>query len=146
MNKPKIYLAHPMRGKLGSKGDGEYGYQNANSAIAIENVRWLRKTYPQVEFYCPGEVETPVQMCSKLGYLTTEQILYMDLCILQQLCHGGLMHRWEDSEGVDGEMKKCQDLGYPWVLVTDSPHIQLCNQKPIKIFIQEVLNYCKHVS
>jgi len=139
MRKPKIYYAHPMRGKLGSKGDGEYGYQNKNSDIAIENVKWLRIVFPQVEWYCPGEVETPVQMFTKLGYITTPQILYMDICVLQQLCQGGLIHRWEPSEGADGEMKRCQELGYPYLLVEESPLIWECNLSAIQYFVKKVL-------
>jgi len=143
MNKPMIYLAHPIRGKLGSKASKLYKIQNKNNAIAIKNVKWLREHYPNVRWYCPGEVDTPVQMLCKLGYITEKQVLYMDFCILRELCFGGLMHRWEPSIGVDGEIKECKELNYPYIIVEESPHIWECNQEPIKNLIGEIIKLWK---
>ena len=146
MNQPKIYLAHPMRGKLGSGGNQEYNYQNVNSAQAIKNVQWLRLVFPQVDFYCPGEVEEPIQMAAKKGLMTTEEVLYMDLCILQENCCGALLHRWEPSEGVNGELNRVRDLGYPWTLIEGPSDITKCSMEDfisIKLLVDEVLEFDK---
>lgn len=146
MDQPKIYLAHPMRGKLGSGGNKEYNYQNVNSAQAIKNVQWLRLVSPQVDWYCPGEVELPVQTLQKLEMVTTEQVLNMDLYILKECCCGALIHRWEPSEGVNGELKRTQDLGYPWTIIEEPADITKCSVEDfisIKLLVDEVLEFDK---
>ena len=138
-DKPRIYLAHPMRGKLGSGGDNAHNYQNKNSDIAIRNVRWLRERFPEVYWYCPGEVEIPVQTLFRLGFVSTEQILQMDLVVLEERCYGGLIHRWEPSIGATGEMGRCIELGYPYLLFEDSSDISDCPIGNIQVLIEKVV-------
>jgi hypothetical protein len=146
LEKPMIYLGHPIRGKLPadieealSPDHPFFKYENENCKIAIENVEWLRYSYPEVRWYCPGEVEIPVQMGHRLGYLNIESILDIDFHIIQELCMGGVLHRWEDSNGVDREIKKFKEIEYPYAVVSDSPKIWECDQELIRGVIAEVL-------
>lgn len=146
MKKPKIYYAHPMRGKLGSGGSENYNYQNSNSEQAVKNVTWLRLVFPRVDWYCPGEVEEPVQAFRKLGMVTTEQVLDMDLYLLKEHCLGVLAHRWEASEGVNGEIQRVQSLNFPWTIVEDPADITKCSMEDfisIKLLVDEVLEFVK---
>ena len=142
-SKPMIYLCHPMRGKKGDTGESniDYDYQNVNSDIAIENVRWLRVQYPQVNWYCPGEVEPPVQTAHRLGFLTVDQIFEIDFSIIKDMCSGALAHEWEDSVGVKKEVDRCIDFGYPFYIFTESKYIWECNQEAILALVNRVLEF-----
>ncbi len=138
--RPKIYVSHPMRGKKGNTKEGniDHNYQNQNSAIAVLNTIWLRKRFPRIDFYCPGEVELPVQTFYKLGLVSVEEILTMDCNILENCCCGTLALSWEDSVGVAREVQKTTELGYPLFIYKDTPYIWNC-QEGIYDFIQTVM-------
>lgn len=142
-SKPMIYLAHPMRGKKGDTKESnvDYANQNKNSCTAINNVRWLRDHYPQVDWYCPGEVEPPVQTAHQLGYLSINQILEIDFTIIRDRCLGLLAHRWESSVGVDKEVENCKDFQYPYSIFEESPFIWECNQSQIQELVDVVLRF-----
>jgi hypothetical protein len=142
--KPMIYLGHPIRGKMkiygGKTNDGVYDYENVNCAQAVENVNWLRKTYPEVRWYCPGEVETPVQMAHRMGMLTVPQILDMDFAIIRLLCSGGLLHIWEHSSGAEKEAERCLEWNYPHLVLREVPkEIWECDQGVIQLMVRQVL-------
>jgi hypothetical protein len=141
--KPRIYLAHPMRGKKGDtkESNKDYDYQNENCEIAIQNLKALREFFPMVNWYCPAEVEIPVQMAHRLGYLTVEQILDIDFNIIKNICSGALLHRWEDSVGVDQETARCVEWGYPHFIYEDSSDITECDLVLIKKLVDSVLDF-----
>ena len=140
-DKPKLYFSHPMRGKKGNTEEGniDHKYQNENSNNAVLNVYWLREMFPQIEFYCPGEVEIPVQTMYQLGYVTVEQILIMDQIIIEKRCCGTLVHKWEDSVGADIELKRTKELGYPYLVFTESKNIWDCPWKKIKNLVNKAM-------
>lgn len=141
--KPTIYLAHPMRGKKGDTkaSNIDYDYQNENCEIALLNLKWLREEFSQVNWYCPAEVETPVQMAHRLGYLTVEQILDIDFNIIKNICSGAFLHRWEDSVGVDQETARCVEWGYPHYIYQDTPDIRKCDREIIQKLVDSVIDF-----
>jgi len=141
--KPTIYLAHPMRGKKGDTKESniDYAYQNRNCEIAIRNLKVLRKNFPMVNWYCPAEVEIPVQMGHRLGYLDTEQILDIDFNIIKRICSGALIHRWEDSVGADKETARCVEWGYPHFIYEESSDIRNCDLALIQKLVDSVIDF-----
>ena len=139
--KPMIYLSHPMRGKKGDteEGNSDQEYQNTNSEIAIMNLQWLRFMFPEVNWYCPGEVEIPVQTAYLLGFMDVEQILTMDCKIIEERCAGNLVHRWEASVGSDREEACSRKKGIPILVYEDSKYIWNCSLKKIREFVNSVL-------
>lgn len=141
--KPTIYLAHPMRGKKGDTKESniDYNYQNENCEIALQNLIVLRRGFPQVKWYCPAEVEIPVQMAHKLGYLSVEQILDIDFNVIKHICSGAFLHRWEDSVGVDQETAHCVEWGYPHVIYEDSQDIRNCDKEIVQKLVDSVIDF-----
>jgi hypothetical protein len=144
--RPMIYLGHPIRGKKTTYGetvgpdDPVYDYETDNCEQAIINVGWLRHQFRGVRFYCPGEVEVPIQMAHRLGFMNIDQILKMDFEIIRQLCVAGLFHKWEDSKGVDKEIERCVEWSYPHLILEDcSRNIWSCDREKIAALVQVVL-------
>jgi len=140
--KPMIYLGHPIRGKktsYGKEDTGIYQYENMNCEQAIRNVQWLRQKFPEVRWYCPGEVEIPVQTAHRLGFLTVPQILEVDFHIIKELCLGGVLHRWEPSKGLAKEQERCVEWNYPHVVLEGPREIEHCDILAIKKVVDQVL-------
>jgi hypothetical protein len=141
-DKPMIYLGHPIRGKMTSYGKedaGIYQYENVNCAQAIANVHWLRKEFPQVRWYCPGEVEIPIQTAHRMGFLTVPQILEVDFHIIKELCSGAVLHKWEPSKGLAAEQGRCEAWNYPHVVLEGPWEIENCDLVAIKKVVDQVL-------
>jgi hypothetical protein len=143
VKKPMIYLGHPIRGKMKTYGGDDanvYNHENVNCLQAIDNVLWLRENYPQVRWYCPGEVETPIQMAHRMNFLSVPQILDMDFAIIRLECSGGLLHIWEDSKGAEKEAVRCEGWSYPYHVFREVPkEIWDCDQRPVVELVKSVL-------
>jgi len=128
-----------MRGNCKSTDPQEFrAHENANIAQAIENVKWLRYNFPQVDWYCPGEVNEPIQVAQDLGFLTVEQVLEIDYYIIKDNCHATLFHRWEDSEGMDGEQQANYEGHNLGCTINDTKFIWHCDYNVIRKFVEEV--------
>jgi len=69
--KPMIYYSHPIRGAAGK--DASIAYMQNNCRRAKENVKLLREIYPEVDWYCPGEVDLIIQILYTQGKLTEDE-------------------------------------------------------------------------
>lgn len=95
-------------GKFGKKATPEQIAKNCKKAI--EFGKWLRKTFPSVEFYIPAEHENFVTPCYRKGYLTIKQILEID-CEIISKCDGMLIYAPDDfiSNGMKVEWNSAKD-------------------------------------
>jgi hypothetical protein len=140
-SKPIIYYSHPIAGV--NKPDESYSHEDENCLIAIENIRWMRKVFTQVDWYCPGEVEIPMQTARKLHFLTIDQVLEIDFHIIKNKCHGGLLHSWETSIGLSKEKIRLEEFEYPHTEVNQSKLIWECDLHKIDLLIKDVLRFYK---
>lgn len=76
----KVYVSHTIQGKMREKATNEYVHANEQRAIEFTNK--LKKLFPKVEFYCPGEHNTFTRIAYLNGYITEEQILDIDCKII----------------------------------------------------------------
>lgn len=134
---PQIYYSHPIRGLCSDENN--YEYEKQNCCTAIENVLWLRNHFPQVKWYCPGEVEPPIVAARLLGFLTVQQILEIDYHIVKTQCSAGLIHRWEESNGTHKEEDLIIKLKYPSLVLIESRHISECPIYRIRALVDSVL-------
>jgi len=100
MRRIKVYYSTPIRGVWGDSASIEY--IRANCQQGIENVKFLRVNFPDVEWYCPAESDTLIQILFVAGKLSSKDILWGDCQIIED-CDGVLCHKWEASSGVDRE-------------------------------------------
>ena len=109
--KPIIYYSHPIRGAAGK--DASIAYMQNNCRRAKENVKLLREIYPEVDWYCPGEVDLIIQILYTQGKLTEDDILNADLEIIEKYCHGLFCHQWESSYGGNKEYDFAEENNIP---------------------------------
>ncbi len=144
--KPVVYYSHPISG---AKFDGKTGapanYEQENCEQAVLNVWWLRKWFPEVDWYCPGEVETPMRVARKLGLLNVKQVLDIDFYILEHECNASFCHKWEQSKGVDLEYALTKQLGYPAILFEQTKFISFSDISKIREFVNQVVTQKKEV-
>ena len=79
----RLYLSHSIRGKEGPKASLDTQNHNCEEAKRIANI--LRGLFPRLELYVPAENETFVQIAFDRGYITEEQILWVDCAIIDTL-------------------------------------------------------------
>lgn len=139
---PQIYYSHPIAGERGY-GDGrrnfDIEYEKHNCYTAVQNILWLRRNFPEVRWYCPGEVESPITAARQLGFLTAQQALEIDFYIIRTDCDGGLVHRWEGSNGTVKEENLLIQLEYPHILQTRSQNIWECDIVAIGSLVTKVM-------
>lgn len=75
-----IYLAHEIRGSEPHSP----AKQAANMSRALEAAKLLREKYPDKEFYVPAEHDDFPHQCLRMGLLTVDDVLRVDLSILKQ--------------------------------------------------------------
>jgi len=152
MKEPMIYYSHPIAGKKGvdaksheeyQKLSVDYEYENENCKIAVRNVQWLRNAFPQVRWYCPGEVEIPIQTARQLNLLLPKQVMDLDYVVIERRCHGGLLHLWQPSRGVLEEKKKLETLQYPSLMIPGTKEIWECDLGRIQNFVRRTINFSK---
>lgn len=140
--RPQIYYSHPIAGMAGY-GDGGRNfnaqYELSNCQTAVENTLWLRQHFPEVRWYCPGEVEPPIMVARQLGFLTVGQVLDIDYHIIKTQSSGGLIHRWEESNGTYREEELIIKLQYPNLVLTESRYISECSVYRIRTLVDSVL-------
>ena len=80
MSKIKAYVSHSIRGKMGKEATDEYMEENNLKAIAFGNE--LRKAFPNIDFYIPGDHDEFVCIAYKEKYINEKQILWIDCQII----------------------------------------------------------------
>jgi hypothetical protein len=78
-----IYLAHEIRGSEPHSP----AKQAANMSRALLAASLLREKYPDKAFYVPAEHDDFPQQCLRMGLLTVDDVLSVDLSILNR-CEG----------------------------------------------------------
>lgn len=91
----KIYLSHSIRGSAGKDATPTQMQLNCNTAIEIG--KRLRKTFPNIDFYIPGESEPFVQRAFDKKYMNEKQILDVDCSIIDS-CDAVIIYIPEDDE------------------------------------------------
>ena len=84
MSKIRVYVSHSIRGKFGEKATDEQ--RRANSERAIKFSKLIRKEFPHIDFYIPGEHHEIDTIAYRKGYMTEEQILDID-CVIISRCN-----------------------------------------------------------
>jgi len=138
--RPKCYYAHPVRGVWGL--DAPKNYIRNNLINATQNVAWLRKLFPDIEWYCPAEHEDLLEILVEDGCLALDDLMNAEKVYIRRYCSGVLAHEWETSSGVQGEWQTGIDMHMPTMLFS-SPQI-LGNSsliKQLEIFVDEVKNW-----
>lgn len=82
MNKIRAYISHTIRGKHGVDATDEQRRENSGKCILFGNA--LRKEFPMIDFYIPGEHHEIDTISYRKGYMTEEQILDIDCEIISR--------------------------------------------------------------
>lgn len=134
MNKLKVYVAHSIRGKMGS--DATQEYMKANNQKAIKFGIALRTLFDQVEFYVPGDHDEFVMIGWDRGILNETQILEID-CEIVRRCAFVIVYSPDQfiSNGVEREMSEANKCGIPILVVRDLTQIF------IDVINRQILSY-----
>lgn len=87
MKQIKVYLSHPIRGKMGNAATEEYIKSNNEKAVVMGNairlifIRFV-DDFPEIDLHVPAKHEVFVHRAYKMGYLTEDQILDVDCDII----------------------------------------------------------------
>jgi len=102
-NRPTIYMSHSIQGD-----DGDiFG----NCDRAKKAVYRLRKVFPEVKWYCPGEINLVVDVLHRLKFVTNKQILEADCEILKN-CNNWFWWYTSPSKGCEIEMNVAKECGF----------------------------------
>ena len=118
MSKIKAYMSHSIRGKMGKEATDEYMAENNRKAIAFGEE--LRREFPNIDFYVPGDHDEFVCIAYREAYLNEKQILHVDCEIINSrnfmiaLSPDGFI-----SGGMKIEIEHCQLHNIPVLYVSD---------------------------
>lgn len=101
MDKIKVYMSHPIRGKGGSKTT--YEEMKANNQKAIVKGKDIQSCFPELDVYIPAEHDEFVIIAYQKDYITIDQLLDVD-CEIVKKCKLLLVYNWENCLG--GGMKR----------------------------------------
>lgn len=97
--RPTLYMSHSIQ--------GDNGDIIGNCQKAQKVARKIRRIFPEVKIYCPGEQNLIMDVLHKTGVLTVEQILEADCTILRN-CHGWFWWYSSPSEGCEREAREAK--------------------------------------
>ena len=80
----RAYVSHSIRGKMGKDATPEYMRANNNKAIKLGQE--LRREFPTIDFYVPGDHDEFVLLAFMAKYLNEKQILDVD-CMIVDKCN-----------------------------------------------------------
>ncbi len=112
----KVYMSHSIRGKKGLKAtDADMRH---NNDLAIIFGRSLRRRWPGVEFYVPGDHDEFVIIAYRAKYITEKQILVVD-CEIVQGCNFMIAFSPDNylSRGMKVEIEYANENGIPVIIV-----------------------------
>ena len=81
-NEIRAYISHTIRGKYGVKATDKQRKENSEKCILFGNA--LRKEFPMIDFYIPGEHHEIDTIAYRKEYMTEEQILDIDCTIISK--------------------------------------------------------------
>ena len=82
MSNIRTYVTHSIRGKFGN--DATLEQMEANNQKAIDFGVELRKEFPSIDFYIPGDHDEFVTIAYRKNYLDEKQILDVDCDIVSK--------------------------------------------------------------
>lgn len=115
-NQIKVYVSHGIRGKKGVNATDED--MKHNNALAILFGQSLRRKFPGVNFYVPGDHDEFVLISYRKKYLTEKQILDVD-CDIVQSCNFMIAYSPDNylSRGMKVEIEYAGEHGIPVVVI-----------------------------
>ncbi len=113
----RMYISHCIGGKMGREATD--AYMKANNDKAIEFGVVLRKFFPGVIFYVPGDHDEFVMIASRRKFLNIIQILEID-CMIVDRCNVVIAYSPDGfiSNGMQCEIDHANKAGIP-VLIVD---------------------------
>ena len=116
-NQIRVYVSHSIRGKKGKDATEEDQRHNVNLAVIFGQT--LRRKFPRIDFYVPGDHEfPPVGMLLQKKYITVRQILDVDCGIVQQCA---FVIAWSPdgylSSGMKKEIEYAGENGIPVIMI-----------------------------
>lgn len=112
----RVYVSHSIRGKKGKDATDEDMRRNNNLAIIFGQA--LRRKFPGVHFYVPGDHDEFVIIAYGKKYITEKQILDVDCAIVEQ-CHFVLAY------SPDGYLSKGMKIEIEYAGVNSVPVIEI---------------------
>ena len=102
--KPRIYLSHSVR------GDGSLTMaENCIRASKVANK--IRRVFPEIEVWCPGEKDLTIQILESSGRLSVKNIIWADIEILRS-CSNWCWWYSSPSKGCEDEYEEaCKVFG-----------------------------------
>jgi len=133
----KLYLSHSIRGKYGTDATVEQMELNCQRAMGIGN--WLKKEFPQHEFYVPAEHDLFIQKAYFKGYLTEEQILNVDCDIIAE-CNALIIYTPDGfiSRGMDVEIEFASIWHIPTFTITEPDYMSRITMSDLEEFFKEL--------
>ena len=129
----KVYMSHPIRGS--KVDDATKTEQLSNSGRARLAAVEIRKAFPDLDIYCPGDAEKFVYLTYAGGLLTDAQILDIDCKILGE-CDCIFAYDFDTSRGVQIEKDYAVKHQIP-LLSFESLNSEAFNR--IRVFIDELV-------
>lgn len=120
-NKIRAYISHTIRGKYGVAATNEQRKENSEKCISFGNA--LRKEFPNIDFYIPGEHHEIDTIAYRKGYMTEEQILDID-CVIISRCNFIVVFSPDDfiSTGMKIEIDHAVKNSIPVVVAVDGDY------------------------
>lgn len=112
----KVYVSHSIRGRDGVNATDET--MKRNNDLAIIFGRSLRRRWPGVEFYVPGDHDEFIIIAYRNKYLTEKQILDVD-CQIVQTCNFIIVYSPDGylSRGMKVEIEYAGEHGISVIVV-----------------------------
>ncbi len=121
MNKIRVYISHPIRGKFGPDATDEQRKEHSDKAVAFGNMH--RNEFPMIDFYIPGEHYEIDTVAFRKKYMTEEQILDID-CIIISRCNFLIVYAPDGytSGGMQIEIDHCVFNKIPVISAVDGTY------------------------
>ena len=127
MGKIRAYMGHSIRGKFGPDATDEQRKEHSEKAISFGNA--LRKEFPMIDFYVPGEHHEIDTVAYRKEYMTEEQILDID-CEIISRCSFLIVFAPDDyiSKGMQIEVDHCVKHNIPVIAAVDGSDKEYFNK------------------
>jgi len=121
MKEVRAYISHTIRGKHGIGATDTQRKENSEKCISFGNA--LRKEFPNVDFYVPGEHHEIDTISYRKGYMTEEQILDIDCTIISR-CNFIVILSPDDyiSKGMQIEIDHAVENNIPIISAVDGTY------------------------
>jgi len=122
-NKIRAYISHTIRGKNGKDATDVQRKENSEKCILFSNA--LRKEFPNIDFYVPGEHHEIDTIAYRKEYMTEEQILDID-CEIISRCNFLAIFAPDDyiSKGMQIEIDHAVKHNIPVISAIDGSYEQ----------------------